>query len=764
VSVAGLPADFCRERRRAEAVAKGLNGIDFVDVGDDRQTLSVFFLLAAPKETRHKHYRITGGTHVRNLEIVEVDHAGGDDPAHADCLKIRVDRKGDRSTYRLEVVGLAGFDPLFRSIAFTFGRPGGSGLDCAPGTSAPALPPLAEPEIDYLAKDYDSFRALILDRFALNVPSWTETHVPDLGITLIELLAYAGDQLSYYQDAVATEAYLDTARLRISARRHARLLDYAIAEGCNARTFISLETDTDIGPFAASDVSFATADGAIFEPVGDAAVSAQAARSHIAFYTWGDTVRTLPAGATSATLHAVDVRAGDLLLFEEVLGPATGSPLDADPAHRCVVRLTGVRPDVDPVYDAAVIEIAWSVEDRLPFPLTLNASVARANVLLVDHGGTPAAAEPIGTVPPSGAFRPKLAQPNLTFRATPDLGGSAAAALEQDPRAATPQIAALTGTLAGRPPVAWTVRYDLLESGPDDDDAVVEMDDDRYANLRFGDGTLGAQPEPGAAFSARYRIGNGVAGNVGAETIVLMRVSSQTLAGENLRVRNPLPASGGTDPEPLGQIKLLAPQAFSTELERAVTAADYALVAERDPAVFQAAAVFRWSGSRAVVRVALDPLGTETASTALLASIAARLENVRSIGHDVEVVPATYVPLDLELKVWVLPDYLQGHVASALLDVFSDRVLSDGTLGLFHPHNLGFGLGVYQSRVIAAAQAVTGVETVAVVRLARLLDESQGAVPPGGVLELGPLEVAQLDNDPSAPQRGRFRLRMAGGR
>ena len=41
----------------------------------------------------------------------------------------------------------------------------------------------------------------------------------DRGFTLVELLAYAGDQLSYYQDAVATEAYLGTARRRVSARR-----------------------------------------------------------------------------------------------------------------------------------------------------------------------------------------------------------------------------------------------------------------------------------------------------------------------------------------------------------------------------------------------------------------------------------------------------------------------------------------------------------------------------------------------------------------
>ena len=44
------------------------------------------------------------------------------------------------------------------------------------------------------------------------MPDWQERHVPDIGVALVELLAYVGDYLSYYQDAVATEAYLETAR------------------------------------------------------------------------------------------------------------------------------------------------------------------------------------------------------------------------------------------------------------------------------------------------------------------------------------------------------------------------------------------------------------------------------------------------------------------------------------------------------------------------------------------------------------------------
>ena len=90
-----------------------------------------------------------------------------------------------------------------------------------------------------------TFRQLILDRLALLIPEWRERNVPDVGIALVELMAYVGDHLSYYQDAVATEAYLDTARHRISVRRHARLVDYVLHEGCNARAFLVVETESD---------------------------------------------------------------------------------------------------------------------------------------------------------------------------------------------------------------------------------------------------------------------------------------------------------------------------------------------------------------------------------------------------------------------------------------------------------------------------------------------------------------------------------------
>ena len=93
-------------------------------------------------------------------------------------------------------------DPRYDHVDFSFKVNCPSDLDCAP-VCACELPVLPEPEINYLAKDYASFRQLILDRLAVLIPDWRERHAADLGIALVELLAYTGDYLSYYQDAVA---------------------------------------------------------------------------------------------------------------------------------------------------------------------------------------------------------------------------------------------------------------------------------------------------------------------------------------------------------------------------------------------------------------------------------------------------------------------------------------------------------------------------------------------------------------------------------
>ena len=270
---------------------------------------------------------------------------------------------------------LARLRPRYACLDFNFKAGCPTDLDCK---QEPVCPPLLrqEPDINYLAKDYASFRQLILDRLALIMPDWRERHVPDLGITLVELLAYVGDHASYYQDAVATEAYLDTARERISVRRHARLVDYVLHEGCNARAWMALEVAQTELPLSYSNVYFIAALDApsgpmlteeelprdapllVFEPLAEAGrkeTVLRSARNEIRVYTWGDAECCLPKGATAAVLldpgtppppqlpsgpaatgHTLKLEPCEVLIFEEVKGRRRATP-------RTRIRAIGTR-------------------------------------------------------------------------------------------------------------------------------------------------------------------------------------------------------------------------------------------------------------------------------------------------------------------------------------------------------------------------------------------------------------------------------------
>jgi hypothetical protein len=696
--------------------------------------------------------------------------------------------------------------------------------------------------------------------------------------------------LSYFQDAVATEAYLGTARQRISVRRHARLVDYAMHEGCNARAWITItiKADTNATDLDARNMLFCTAfpgvprgpvlqwadflkappgSCEVFQPLlADPAqkINWRGAHSEIPFYTWGDCACCLPAGSTGATLldgwvtghegeeRTLDLAPNDVLIFEEVIGPHTGNAADADPTHRQAVRLTKVTPDVDPLYDRdkhgrPVLRIEWCSEDALTFPLCLSAvmpapdctcregiSVARGNVVLVDNGLT-VWDEPLGSVPTEttsatcptdcepavvvstpGPFRPVLQEPPLTFAQPLPACFCASTVIAQDPRQALPSVT-LTGTLAtpqGSIQTTWTPQPDLLESGPDDTAFVAEIDDGERAHLRFGNNDEGRMPDAATAFTACYRVGNGPDGNVGRETINYL-VLRRTVTGiGNPAPRNPLAADGGTAPEAVAEVRMFAPHAFRDVIERAITADDYAALAadnarrlaerarlfaaamapappagrrgEEEPGeaatlpadiclvpfekLQNAKGTLRWTGSWYEALVAVDPLGTETASDELCAEIDAYLEPYRRIGHDLAVHGATYVPLDLGLSVCVMAGYERGQVEAALLAVLGTGVLPDGTLALFNPDNLTFGQGVFMSRIIAAAQGIAGVMEVQVTRLARYVVGTPAPgtkpdhVPTSGILALGPFEIAQLDNNPNAPANGRLTLLLRGGR
>ncbi len=58
---------------------------------------------------------------------------------------------------------------------------------------------------------------------------------------MLELLAWFGDMLSYHQDRVANEAFIDTASQRFSLRQHAVLLGATLDDGQGPTTVLAFE-------------------------------------------------------------------------------------------------------------------------------------------------------------------------------------------------------------------------------------------------------------------------------------------------------------------------------------------------------------------------------------------------------------------------------------------------------------------------------------------------------------------------------------------
>lgn len=831
-------SNCCHQEDRRDAVRglNGWNGLDYVEVGSGQSTLFAYFLGKLPAELSvnqpglEQYLEIEGGERIRGIRVTDVDPKVNPDPEIDDYLIIHLDKPGDFSTYRLRLKGIDKIDPLYASVPFSFKVDCPSPLDCAPACECePQTWP--SPPLNYLAKDYASFRQLILDRLALLMPAWTERHAADIGIALVEILAYAADSLSYYQDAVATEAYLDTARQRISVRRHTRLVDYILHEGCNARVWMHLKVDSPLKLDSAkvafitglnnalpikqtilrwtdlNEVDPRTYD--VFEPLqpgSGAEISLLPAHNEIHIYTWGNRECCLEQGSTSAALldawtgdesRLLQLHPGDVLIFEESKGPRTGVPGDADPSKRHAVRLTSIEPYEDPVVQTAegrptpYVRVEWAPQDALPFPLCIstigqaptcayidNISVARGNIILADHGRTELA-EDLGSVPvasvdlscdcagrPSdvtplpGKLRPVLRKPGITFsEPLPSKSPvSAAILMKQDPRSALPRV-----RLASEPQADWSPRYDLIASEGSDHHFVVEVDNDRLAHLRFDDGEHGMAPAAGTVFHAVYRTGNGTRGNVGSESISRLVLDNLSLDGVSVTVRNPLPATGGTDPEPIEEAKLFAPFAFRNTIERAIIDTDYTEIAQRNPDVQRASARLVWTGSWNEAVVAVDPLGGERTGRHLRHEVKHYLERFRRIGHDLSVREAQYVPIDLQLDACALPGYQKEHVHAALLDAFSNRKRKGGLLGYFHPDNLSFGDSLYVSRIVAFAQGIPGVECVQVIRLQRLFSPPNHEID-NGVLPLQLWEIAQLDRDPNFPERGRLEIIVNGGR
>ena len=445
-----------QDRRTLLLHSPSFNGIDFVEVADAAQTILRVHLLNNVKPAGSLSATITGGESIPSVAVPAIDSATAwsVDGAHL-VLTLKLSAPGDFSNYSLELHADTGLDPYFATVVFSFKARCPSNLDCQMAPAACPAPVSTAPPIDYLAKDFLSFRQALLDFSAQRYPEWQERSEADFGMMFLEALSALADDLSYTQDRIAAEASLETATQRRSVVRLARLVDYEPRPATAAAVLVQF----DVAPNAKSindglaisargpdgaPIPFET--GSLIDPNTRLPRQAPAAttvnpawnRGMIRPYWWhNDSQSCLRAGATQMYVlgQGFNFQASQPLLIE------TQAENSADPPLRQIVYLLQpIAKDLqcDPLYDpdpwpdapptltlrcpgtqahgTALTLIRWRAEDALTADRDLTKTTLAGNLVVATQALTlPAEAF---VIPPATAQQRNL--PRAIVRTGPN--------------------------------------------------------------------------------------------------------------------------------------------------------------------------------------------------------------------------------------------------------------------------------------------------------------------------------------------------------
>jgi hypothetical protein len=249
--------------------------------------------------------------------------------------------------------------------------------------------------------------------------------------------------------------------------------------------------------------------------------------------------------------------------------------------------------------------------------------------------------------------------------------------------------------------VQWHETDSLAGEGANDQIFTTQTDNASKTSVIFGNGVQGARLPTGAEnVSAVYRTGIGQPGNVKATSISLL--STRPLGVK--AVINPLPASGGADPENRDQARRSVPLALLA-LDRLVSIRDYADFARTFGGIGKASAVRLTDGLREVVHltiagaedIPIDPTSDLYAN--LRQALLAYGDPYLTIQVDLREVMLLVVEAGISLQADYLWEGVEPQMRAAMLDTFSFD-------------NCDLGQNVYLSEVIRTLQQVPGVAYV----------------------------------------------------
>lgn len=174
-------------------------------------------------------------------------------------------------------------------------------------------------------RDYDGLREAMLKLGRERLPEWTDQQPGDMGVLLVELMAWMGDQLFYHQDRIADESFLSTAAERRSVMDLLALLGQRLRPPQPASARLTLK----VGSNGATLVH-----GVVFEATAPD-------RRVVPFRYVGETVQ-LRSGTRS-----IEVLQVDAVVEDEAAGSGDGGPWQSFPLLRGPLQEDTLRVMVD---------------------------------------------------------------------------------------------------------------------------------------------------------------------------------------------------------------------------------------------------------------------------------------------------------------------------------------------------------------------------------------------------------------------------------
>ncbi|MEM8615190.1 MAG: putative baseplate assembly protein, partial [Cyanobacteria bacterium P01_H01_bin.105] len=249
--------------------------------------------------------------------------------------------------------------------------------------------------------------------------------------------------------------------------------------------------------------------------------------------------------------------------------------------------------------------------------------------------------------------------------------------------------------------VLWQPTDSLYKLNSHDESYTVRLEDDGTTFVLFGDGIRGSRLPTGEEnITATYRSGMGLVGNVGADSLSILKTRPQGISD----VINPLAATGAANPERLADARTKAPSTVRT-LARIVSLYDFEDFALGFAGIGKAQAVPLWNGETQLVHITIAGINgaAVTPDTNLYTQLETAMNQARDPVQQMEISSFTLLRFNLEARVLIddryLVDDVQKNVEAALHETFA------------FDHR-DFGQAVTTAEIIGVIQAVEGVVAV----------------------------------------------------